>query len=118
MVDSPLGQTKYSILLLLLGGETTAEDLASQLGMNLSVVRRHLEDVTAGKLVNPSFKSAGSGRPSKYYSITLEGRRCRGFGSQQARFRLRSTFVYSRTKKNDTANASAELGTPACPLVL
>ena len=74
MVDSPLGQTKYSILLLLLGGETTAEDLASQLGMNLSVVRRHLEDVTAGKLVNSSFKSAGSGRPSKYYSITLEGR--------------------------------------------
>jgi len=74
MMDSPLGQTKYSILLLLLGGETTAEDLASQLGMNLSVVRRHLEDVTAGKLVNSSFKSAGSGRPSKYYSITLEGR--------------------------------------------
>ena len=73
--------------------------------------------MTAGKLVNPSFKSAGSGRPSKYYSITLEGRRCRGFESQQARFRLRSTFVYSRTKKNDTANASAELGTPACPLV-
>jgi len=74
MMDSPLGQTKYSILLLLLGGETTAEDLASQLGMSLSVVRRHLEDVTAAKLVNSSFKSAGSGRPSKYYSITLEGR--------------------------------------------
>jgi len=73
-MDSPLGQTKYSILLLLLGGETTAEDLASQLGMSLSVVRRHLEDVTAAKLVNSSFKSAGSGRPSKYYSITLEGR--------------------------------------------
>jgi len=74
MMDSPLGQTKYSILLLLLGGETTAEDLASQLGMSLSVVRRHLEDMTGGKSVNSSFKSAGSGRPSKYYSITLEGR--------------------------------------------
>jgi predicted ArsR family transcriptional regulator len=73
-VRSPLGQTKYSILLLLLGGETTAEDLASQIGMNLSVVRRHLEDMMADKLVDSSFKSAGSGRPSKYYSITLEGR--------------------------------------------
>ena len=71
---SPLGQTKYSILLLLLGGENTAEDLASKLGLNLSVVRRHLEDMVADKFVNSSFKNKGSGRPSKYYSITLEGR--------------------------------------------
>ena len=71
---SPLGQTKYSILLLLLGGETTAEDLATQLGMNLSVVRRHLEDMAADKFVNSTFKNKGSGRPSKYYSITLDGR--------------------------------------------
>jgi predicted ArsR family transcriptional regulator len=73
-VRSPLGQTKYSILLLLLVGETTAEDAASQIGMNLSVVRRHLEDMVADKLVDSSFRSMGSGRPSKYYSITLEGR--------------------------------------------
>jgi predicted ArsR family transcriptional regulator len=69
---SPLGQTKYSILLL--GGEATAEDLASRLGMNLSVVRRHLEDMTADKLVDSKFRNSGTGRPSKYYSITLEGR--------------------------------------------
>ncbi len=71
---SPLGQTKYCILVLLLGGETTAEDLASKIGMNLSVVRRHLEDMVADKLVDSSFRNTGSGRPSKYYSITLEGR--------------------------------------------
>jgi predicted ArsR family transcriptional regulator len=73
-VRSPLGQTKYSMLLLLLGGETTAEVLASQLSMNLSVVRRHLEDMVADKLIDASFRIKGSGRPSKYYSITLEGR--------------------------------------------
>ncbi len=74
IVSSPLGQTKYSILLLLLGGGTTSEYLASQLGMNLSVIRRHLEDMIADKLVSSTFKSTGRGRPSKYYSITLEGR--------------------------------------------
>jgi predicted ArsR family transcriptional regulator len=73
-VRSPLGQTKYSILLLLLGGETTADDLASRLGMNLSVVRRHLEDMLIEKQVDASFRIKGSGRPSKHYSITLEGR--------------------------------------------
>ena len=73
-VRSPLGQTKHSILILLLGGETTADDLASRLGMNLSVVRRHLEDMVTDKLVDASFRIRGSGRPSKHYSITLEGR--------------------------------------------
>ena len=73
-VRSSLGQTKYSILILLLDGETTADDLASRLGMNLSVVRRHLEDMVTDRLVDSSFRIKGSGRPSKLYSITLEGR--------------------------------------------
>jgi predicted ArsR family transcriptional regulator len=73
-VRSPLGQTKYSILILLLGGETTADDVASRLGLNLSVVRRHLEDMVTDKLVGASFRIKGSGRPSKHYSITLDGR--------------------------------------------
>jgi len=42
--------------------------------MNLSVVRRHLEDMVTDKLVDVSFRIKGSGRPSKCYSITLEGR--------------------------------------------
>jgi predicted ArsR family transcriptional regulator len=42
--------------------------------MNLSVVRRHLEDMAGDELVNSSFRTAGRGRPSKHYSITLEGR--------------------------------------------
>ncbi|MGI0078157.1 MAG: helix-turn-helix transcriptional regulator [Nitrososphaerales archaeon] len=71
---SSLGDTKQAILLFLLDGEATAEDLAHRLGMNLSVARRHLEDLGAGKLVEFSFRRKGRGRPSKYYSITIEGR--------------------------------------------
>lgn len=42
--------------------------------MNLSVVRRHLEGMLTEKLVDASFRIKGSGRPSKHYAITLEGR--------------------------------------------
>ena len=69
-----LGETKQKILVLLLDGETTAESLSSRLSMNLSVVRRHLENMTAQGLVASSFRRTGRGRPSKMYSISLEGR--------------------------------------------
>lgn len=69
-----LGVTKQTILVLLLDGDATAEDLALRLGMNLSVARRHLDDLGASKLVEFSFRRTGKGRPSKYYSISLEGR--------------------------------------------
>ena len=69
-----LGETKRRILVLLLDGETTAEALAAKTEMNLSVVRRHLEDIVAQGLVKSSFKRTARGRPSKLYSITLDGR--------------------------------------------
>ena len=59
---------------MLLDGETTAELLASKLSMNLSVARRHLEDMVAQNLVTSYFKKTGRGRPSKLYSISPEGR--------------------------------------------
>lgn len=69
-----LGETKQRILVLLLDGETTAELLSSKLDMNMSVVRRHLEELVSQNLVASSFKRAGRGRPSRIYSISLEGR--------------------------------------------
>ena len=74
MSQSSLGETKQRILVLLLDGETTAEALSSELGMNMSVVRRHLEEMVAKNLVASSFKRAGRGRPTRFYSIGLEGR--------------------------------------------
>ncbi|HYC11538.1 MAG TPA: ArsR family transcriptional regulator [Nitrososphaerales archaeon] len=74
MDQIPLGETKRRILVLLLEGETTAEALATKMKMNLSVIRRHLEDMVAQGLVKPSFKKTGRGRPSKMYTITLDGR--------------------------------------------
>jgi DeoR family suf operon transcriptional repressor len=69
-----LGDTKYEILLLLLDGESTGEGLTRRMKMNLSVVRRHLDDMGANKLVESSFKREGKGRPRKYYRLTAEGR--------------------------------------------
>jgi predicted ArsR family transcriptional regulator len=72
--QTSLGETKQRILLLLLDGATTAEKLASKLKMNLSVIRRHLDDLELHNLVESTFKRMGRGRPSKYYSISTEGR--------------------------------------------
>jgi predicted ArsR family transcriptional regulator len=69
-----LGNTKNRILLLLLDGEASADALASRLRMNASVVRRHLDDLEAHNLVSPSFVKMERGRPSKHYSISIEGR--------------------------------------------
>ena len=74
MSQSSLGETKQRILVLLLDGETTAEALSSRLGMNMSVVRRHLEEMVAQRFVASFFMRAGRGRPSRIYSISLEGR--------------------------------------------
>ena len=74
MSQPSLGETKQRILVLLLDGETTTEALAGKLKINLSVVRRHLEEMVAQSLVTSSFKRAGRGRPTRVYSISLEGR--------------------------------------------
>ena len=59
---------------MLLDGEMTAEAVSSRLEMNLSVARRHLEDMVAQNLVVSSFKRMKRGRPSKLYSISADGR--------------------------------------------
>jgi predicted ArsR family transcriptional regulator len=69
-----LGETKQRLLLQLLDGPTTAERLASKLAMNLSVIRRHLEDMASQGLVESTFNRTGRGRPGKYYSISVDGR--------------------------------------------
>jgi predicted ArsR family transcriptional regulator len=70
----PLGETKHRILLELLDGATTAETLAYDLAMNFSVIRRHLDDLASQNLVESTFKRTGRGRPSKYYTISTDGR--------------------------------------------
>ena len=74
MSQQSLGETKQRILVLLLDGETTADSLSSKLGMNMSVVRRHLEEMVSQNLVTSSFRRAGRGRPSRLYAISMDGR--------------------------------------------
>ena len=74
MSKAPVGETKQRVLRLLLDRAGTAEELASTLGVNPSVSRRHLDALIGQGLVESSFKRAGRGRPKRIYSISSEGR--------------------------------------------
>ncbi len=69
-----LSDTKHSVLSLLLNDESTAESLSDQMGLNPSVIRRHLDDLKAAGFVDSRFERRGAGRPRKMYAITTEGR--------------------------------------------
>ncbi|HEV2227222.1 MAG TPA: ArsR family transcriptional regulator [Nitrososphaerales archaeon] len=99
-----LGETKHRILLQLLNGPTTAEKLASKLTMNLSVIRRHLDDLASQDLVESTFKRAGRGRPSKYYSISVEGR-----GTISSRYDLVAELLTIAIEKDEGRPKSKEL---------
>ncbi len=102
--QASLGETKQRILLLLLDGATTAEDLASKLDMNLSVARRHLEDLVSQNLAESAFKRKGKGRPSKYYSISIEGR-----DTISSRYDLVAELLTMGIEKDEGKSKSKEL---------
>lgn len=102
--QASLGDTKQRILLLLLDGATTAEELASKLTMNLSVVRRHLEDLASQNLVESNFRRKGKGRPSKYYSISVEGR-----GMISSKYDLVGELLTMAIAKDEGKSKSKEL---------
>jgi predicted ArsR family transcriptional regulator len=102
--QTSLGETKQRVLLLLLDGAITAEKLASRLDMNLSVVRRHLDDLASQNLVGSTFKRTGRGRPSKFYSISVEGR-----GRLSSRYDLVAELLTIAIEKDEGRPKSREL---------
>jgi predicted ArsR family transcriptional regulator len=71
---SLLGPSKTKILRLLLTENKTASNIASSLHIQVSAVRKHLEQLASLGLVDQSFKKGGVGRPKKFYALTEKGK--------------------------------------------
>jgi DeoR family suf operon transcriptional repressor len=69
-----LGETKKSILELLLGGPKTSGQIAKELKIQRSAVRIHLDSMQTQKTVKSYFKIVRLGRPIKLYELTENGR--------------------------------------------
>jgi DeoR family transcriptional regulator, suf operon transcriptional repressor len=69
-----LGETKETILKLLLGGSKGAGDVAETLQIQKSAVRVHLESLQSSGAVRSRFKIEKMGRPKKVYELTEKGR--------------------------------------------
>lgn len=65
--------TRTKILRLLLLSEHSAIDLAGELNINESAVRKHLDLLEKRGLVAFEFKKIGMGRPKKLYRMTAKG---------------------------------------------
>ena len=69
-----LGETKRSILELLLGGPKTSGEIAEELQIQRSAVRIHLDSMQTQRTVKSYFKIVRLGRPIKLYELTESGR--------------------------------------------
>jgi predicted ArsR family transcriptional regulator len=69
-----VGNTKSTILNLLLESSKTAGEIANKLQIQKSAIRIHLDSLQAEKAVRSYFKIKGLGRPRKVYEITESGR--------------------------------------------
>jgi predicted ArsR family transcriptional regulator len=58
----------------LLGKDANAIELARELGINESAVRRHLDALEREGLVSSRFERSERGRPKKMFSLTADGR--------------------------------------------
>ena len=70
----PIQGTPAVILARLRDGARQSQDLAEELGIDTSAVRRHLENLRAQGLVETSDVIEGPGRPKKLYALTAAGR--------------------------------------------
>ncbi len=68
------GDTKKTILELLLEGPKTSGEIADKLQIQKSAVRIHLDSMQAQKAVRSYFKIVHLGRPRKIYELTESGR--------------------------------------------
>ncbi|MFZ0514034.1 MAG: ArsR family transcriptional regulator [Candidatus Nitrosopolaris sp.] len=68
------GDTKKTILELLLEGPKTSGEIADKLQIQKSAVRIHLDSMPAKKTVTSYFKIVHLGRPRKIYELTDSGR--------------------------------------------
>lgn len=69
-----VGDTKETILELLLGGSKSAGEVAETLQIQKSAVRVHLESLQSSGAVRSRFKIEKMGRPKKVYELTEKGR--------------------------------------------
>lgn len=70
----PPDGTASALLALLREGRRQAQDLAAEVGIDTSAVRRHLEALRAEGLVDAEDVVDGPGRPKKMYGLTSAGR--------------------------------------------
>lgn len=68
-----LSPTKRRILEELHRSRATAQSLASALGLQVSAVRGHLDNMEAQGLLVARFRRAGVGRPRKVYALSAAG---------------------------------------------
>jgi predicted ArsR family transcriptional regulator len=73
-LPSFLTGTRKSIVVNLLGNDTTAVELATILKINESAIRRHLDSLEKEGFVTSRFEISSRGRPKKMYSLTSQGR--------------------------------------------
>jgi DeoR family suf operon transcriptional repressor len=69
-----VGDTKETILELLLGGSKSAGEVAETLQIQKSAARVHLESLQSSGAVRSKFKIERMGRPKKVYELTEKGR--------------------------------------------
>ena len=68
-----LGPAKERILSRLRDGRQTAREVASDLGIQTSAARKHLERLVEMGTVRKEFVRGARGRPKKYYALTDAG---------------------------------------------
>lgn len=69
-----IGETRATIVDLLLEGAKTTHQLSDVLRIHHTAVRAHLEGLERNGLVLAEFRHEGVGRPKKYYALTEDGR--------------------------------------------
>ncbi|MXY19165.1 MAG: iron-sulfur cluster biosynthesis transcriptional regulator SufR [Synechococcus sp. SB0665_bin_28] len=75
MSSEPVTSTREAALTILLRlGQATATSMASQLGVSVQVMRRHLRSLEQEGLVESSCNTTGPGRPSNLWRLTARGR--------------------------------------------
>jgi predicted ArsR family transcriptional regulator len=68
-----LGDTKSRIIEILLSAPKQAEEIASELNINVSAVRKHLDRLVSSGLALTRFEVRGVGRPKKLFFLTEKG---------------------------------------------
>ncbi len=94
MSSEPVTSTREAALTLLLRlGQATATTMASQLGVSVQVMRRHLRSLEQEGLVESPCSTTGPGRPSHLWRLTDQGRDHFPDGSEEFTRRLLHTMA-------------------------